>query len=148
MGAGEAGYEGAGTEGGSFLDTTKWNQSFKMELLADGEEAEVRVAAAATQPKKEGGGVVLALQLVCTNPRVDDIYHYTRLPDDELMAEDMKAWNKAVNRLERIADCFGVEHEGQLVFTDFNGKSGWIIARLEDSDRGKRNAVREFVVGR
>jgi len=133
-------------EGSGFLDTRNFDQSFDIEQLADGAEEEVRVVSVGTQPKKEGSGTILVMRFECTNPRVDDIYHYTRLPDDELLEEDKKAWNKAVKNIERMADCFGVNHEEQLVFQDFIGQSGWIIARLETSDRGPRNSVREFVV--
>ena len=145
-------YDGEETYGGEefILDTSDFNaDSFEPELLAEGQETEVRVVSARAQPKKDGQGFVLAMRLeVVGNPRVDDIYTYSRLPDAAQKAENLKGWNKGVKALQRLAACFDVDMEsGQLNFRSFEGQTGWILARVEDDPTyGKKNVVREFVV--
>ena len=140
-----------GMEEEFILDTTDFNESFEPELLAEGDEAEVRVVSARAQPKKDGVGYVLAMRLEVTgNPRADDIYHYLRLPDTAMKAENLKGWNRSVKSLERVAACFGVGMDtGRLNFRDFEGQTGWILTRIEDDPTyGKKNVIREFVVQR
>jgi len=138
-------------EGEFILDVSDFKDSFEPELISEGDEVEVRVISARPQPKRDGNGSVLAMRFeVVGNPRVDDIYYYSRLPDAAMKAENIKGWNRSVKSLERVAGCFGVGMDtGQLNFREFEGQTGWILARIEDDPTyGKKNVVREFVVQR
>lgn len=146
-------YDGEGTDGTEefILDTSDFGDSFEPELLAEGAETEVRIISARPQPKRDGEGHVLGMRMeVVGNPRVDDLYHYSRLPDAAMKLANLKGWNKSVKALERQAACFGVDMEsGQLNFRDFEGQTGWVLARIEDDPTyGRKNVIREFVVQR
>jgi len=130
----------------SLLDvTTEGTQD--LELLNEGDEVQVRIVNAEQVPvKSRPGANQLSVRFdVPSNPLVDDIYGFVSLPNEAMRESDLKAYSKAVKRYQDFCKCFHCKDATDS--DDFKGMTGDVIVGIKDDEYGRKNTIKQYVVG-
>lgn len=114
--------------------------------VPDNSEMELTITRGTIDPSKSRiGRHNLHLILDAGDPTVDDIHQYIPIPTDAWKSEDLKSYQKGVNRFSDMCKCFGIEMPIQT--EQLSGLKGWcIIGEEEDRDSRMRNSIRRYVL--
>jgi len=131
---------------GSILDMN-FDDVYDFETLPDSSEAQLRVTAAEVYRKE--GGTRSNLHITFDDPsndRVQDIHLYMGLPIED---DEPKRVNKMKLRIKAFYEAVGADMSGPIELQDLIGETlTAIIGEEDDSEYGKRNFIRSFVVPR
>lgn len=123
-------------------------ETFDWEIMAKGEEVELRVISMNIDRDKNGKRYMMPFFEVVGEPRVKEFGDYMPLPDPKTMNE--KELNKARIRIRNFGEAFGVDFSRQVdVREEVIGATGGAILGIgTDQDDQPINKVNKYVTGR
>lgn len=127
------------------IDISKFTKSFvEPHCLPDNSEAKVRIETAEETIAKTSGNPMIAVRLsIPADPAANDIFHNQMLPGDGF---DAKQNNNIIKRLGDFCTAFGIPNPvktPKFSVEDWIGKEGYWILKLEETDRGPRNSLKQ-----
>lgn len=135
---------------GTVLDLNFQNVDEIKTLGAD-TEVKLRVDSIEIKPRKKDASIDQAVIKFVdpSDPLVDDIYVYLRIPTDAFRNEEPKAYAKLMIRWQKFYDCFDIDTSGPVQTDDIPGSEGWCLIGVENDNEGEpRNRINKFVAGK
>ena len=118
-------------------------------------EIKLRVDSFDIIPRKKNPSIMQAkIKFVDpTDPLVDDIYEYMRIPTEDYHLEEPKAYAKLVKSggksWKAFYGCFGIDTSGPVDIDNIVGAEGWCLIGLDKDQNGNdTNEINKFLVGK
>ena len=129
------------------LSGVDFNETFEPTVLADGEEAELRIVSFMKNVDKNGKDFVMPFFEVPEDQFSKEFGDYLPLPHAEMSPKEK---NAALLKLQGFSEAFEIDLSGQLdIKNDIVGQTGWAILGVgKDQDGNPTNKIRKYVRGK
>jgi len=107
------------------------------------EEYKIRILSATQDMDKNQEPYFLPRFDIADQPLSKDFTKFIRIPHSGL---DEKAMARARSQLRIFLECFGLPTSGQIDLEDMQGKTGWAILGVEETEQyGEQNYIKKFI---
>lgn len=113
------------------------------ELIPADTEVKLRVVSVKQDLDKNGNAYIMPLLEPVEYPYANLMNYFMGLPHPEMEARQLNATKL---KLKSFFDAVGVDPNG-VDLENLRGEECWAIVGIEDSDYGRQNKVKRFVVG-
>ena len=129
------------------LSGVNFDETFEPTVLADGEEAELRIVSFMKNVDKNGKDFVMPFFEVPEDQFSKEFGDYLPLPHAEMSPKEK---NAALLKLQGFSEAFEIDLSGQLdIKNDIVGQTGWAILGVgKDQDGNPTNKIRKYVRGK
>ena len=129
------------------LSGVNFDETFEPTVLADGEEAELRIVSFMKNVDKNGRDFIMPFFEIPEDQFSKEFGDFLPLPHAEMSPKEK---NTALLKLQGFSEAFGIDLSSQLdIKNDIVGQTGWAILGVgKDQDGNPTNKIRKYVRGK